>query len=113
VRGRAIDLLRSQTHPPTKRLAPAAAAALCDRDEGPAAAYQRQQEQAEVRQLVDEFGKRVSARDRGLVQLRWIEGRTVAETAAALDLTPAQVWLREHRLRRKCGRLFDQHNGTE
>jgi RNA polymerase sigma-70 factor (ECF subfamily) len=109
VHRRAIDLLRHRTSHSLQHLPPEVAAALCGRDEDPATAYQRQQEQAVVQQVLAELGKQVSARDARLLQLRWIESRTVAETATALGLTPPQVWLREHRLRRKFRRLFNSY----
>ena len=113
VQSKAIDLIRYRASHPTKPLPEAAAAALYDRDGDPAAAYQLQRKQAAVRRVLAELGKTVSARNYRVLHMRWIEGRTVPETAAALGLTPAQVSLLGHRIKRKFRRLFSLYTGYE
>jgi hypothetical protein len=41
-----------------------------------------------------------------VLYLRWIEGWTTREIAAALGLTPARVRSRDHRMKRKCRSLL-------
>jgi hypothetical protein len=57
---------------------------------------------AELRSQVSECSYRV-------LYLRWIEGRTASETAAALGLIPEQVWFREYRMKNHFRRLFRRH----
>lgn len=46
-----------------------------------------------------------------LLQMRWVQGRTVAEAAEALGLTHQQVWYREHRARKKLRAMFAESTG--
>jgi RNA polymerase sigma factor (sigma-70 family) len=107
VHGKAVDLLRRQMRHQVARLSSQIAAALCDRDDDPATEYERQCRREEVRRLLGELRRRVSARSYRVVHLRWIEGRTTQEIAAALELTPQQVRFRQHRMMQKLRLLSD------
>ena len=91
VHRKAVDVLRERTRHRIACLSSPMAAALCGRDSDPATECDRHCQQDEVRQLLGKLRRRVSARSYRVVQLRWIEGRTTQEIAAALDLTPQQV----------------------
>jgi RNA polymerase sigma-70 factor (ECF subfamily) len=51
-----------------------------------------------LQHIVEEVGKRVSPLNHRLMVFRWLEGRSLAETAALLDLSEKQVKYRLHRL---------------
>jgi RNA polymerase sigma factor (sigma-70 family) len=101
VHGKAVDLLRRRARHKVACLTPQMAAALCGRYGDPATECERHAAREEVRRLLGELRRRVSARSFRVVQLRWIEGRTVQEIAAALELTPQQVRFRHHRMLQK------------
>ena len=101
VRARAVDLLRRRLRRPTERIRSRTGAALRSREADPAAACERQAEREAVRLLLAEFRHRVSRRNYHVLHMRSVEGRSVGETAAALDLTPEQVRYRHHRMMRK------------
>lgn len=113
VHSKAIDLIRTRTRHPVEHLSQRAEAALCGRDGDPAAEYERHRKSAAVRRILAELSQCVSPPNYRVVYLRWIEGRTVQEVASALGLTRSQVWLREHRMKRKFRRLFNLHTGNE
>jgi RNA polymerase sigma factor (sigma-70 family) len=106
VHSRAIELIRRGSRHPAKPLRSETAAELCGQDEDPAAACERQCQQAAVRRGLDELQHRVSELSFQVLRLRWLEGRTVQETATCLGLTPAKVWAREHRMKRKLRALL-------
>ncbi len=54
-----------------------------------------------------EIQQRVSATTYQVLHLRWLEGRSVVEVAARLDLTPQQVWYRQHRAKQKFRELLE------
>jgi hypothetical protein len=58
-----------------------------------------------VTDVLAELSGRVSASSYQILRLRWIEGRSLPEIAAALGLTPAQVRFRHHRVKQKFRRL--------
>ena len=63
--------------------------------------YDREWKTALVRTLVAELQREVSERNARLLEMRLVEGRGVTAVAAALGLTPEQVWYRQHRLLKK------------
>jgi RNA polymerase sigma factor (sigma-70 family) len=109
VHSKATDLLRRTIRHAAVSLPPEVANLLQGREEDPATEYERNQRCAEVQYMLAELRRSVSERNYAVLHLHWIEGHPVAEVAAALGLTPAQVWVREHRLKRKLQRLFRQH----
>jgi RNA polymerase sigma-70 factor (ECF subfamily) len=109
VHSKAVDWVRGQTRHPIYRLPPEAASLLCGRDRDAAAEYEQQRKQEEVHQVLSHLRKRVPACSYRVLHLRWLEGRSVHEVAAALGLTPAQVRLRDYRMKRQFHRLFNLH----
>jgi RNA polymerase sigma factor (sigma-70 family) len=113
VHSKVTDLVRYRARHPTASLDSQLGGALGSLDADPAAAYQRQSKQDTVRRVLGELRRRVSARNYQLMHLRWMEGWTLGEIAAALNLTPDQVRFRHHRLRRKLQGLFDPGAGQD
>ena len=70
------------------------------RDPEPATEMERREMQARVRSVLVQLSERVSAISYGVLYQRGIEGRTCAEVADALRLTPGQVRFRFHRMKR-------------
>lgn len=54
-----------------------------------------------ARRMLQQIRRLVSQPCYDLVCMRWVQGRSVEETAEALGLTHKQVWYREHRARKK------------
>lgn len=113
VRSKAIDRARQRTRHPTRNLVADDHAAIHSRDPDPATQCERNSERQLVRGALTELEKRVSKRSYRVVQLRWIEGRTVPEVAAALGLTAEQVRFRDHRAKKKLRRLLELRVDSE
>ena len=113
VHNRATDLLRYRVRHPAKRLSEAAAAELCASDGDPATAYEQQRQRTIVRRVLADLNHRVSTLDYCVLHMRWMEGRTVAEVALALGLTPVQVSRRSYRMKQKFRQLFNRYAGQE
>jgi DNA-directed RNA polymerase specialized sigma24 family protein len=60
-----------------------------------------------VHQVLGELRKQIPERSYRIFYMHWIEGRTLAETAALLDLTIERVWARHYGARHKFRRLFN------
>src|SRR5207244_2403804 len=75
-------------------------------EESAATALERHEEQAAVLQVLGLLRAQVPERNVRVFEMRWIEGRTVEEVAAALGLTAACVRWRAHRTKRAFERLF-------
>ena len=101
VHSKATDLHRSKTRHPTESLTSAGEAELYVSDMDPVAEYEQRRRQALVNAALDELRKQVSERNYRVLYMRSVEGRTVAETAAALGLEPEQVRLLHYRLKQK------------
>ena len=101
VHSKATDLHRSRTRHPTESLTPVREAELYGSDKDPVAEYEQRRRQAMVNGALDELRKQVSERNYRVLHMRSVEGCTVAETAAALELEPEQVRLLHHRLKQK------------
>ena len=82
-------------------------AALEDPGPGPVAACERLARQAQVKRVLGELSRR-SRRSISRCSLqRLFDGRTSAEVADALGLTPEQVRFRLHRMKQKFRDLFE------
>ncbi len=67
----------------------------------------------QIRAVLAELSARVSARSYQVLYQRRIEGRTVAEIALALGMTPEQVRVRDYRMRQRFRELFVRSMGRE
>jgi RNA polymerase sigma-70 factor (ECF subfamily) len=101
VRSKAIDLLRRRTRRPPLNLSSVSQEAIESREDDPATACERNNQQEQVRQVLTQLRQEVSPNNYRLFYLRWIEGRSMEEIGAALGLAPKQVRFRHHRLKRK------------
>jgi hypothetical protein len=81
---------------------------LPGREVDPAAECERQCERELVWLVLDELRSHVSECSYWVLYLRWIQGRSVPETAACLGLTRQQVWFRQHRVQQLFRRLFNR-----
>ena len=99
VRNKAHDLLRTRLRRPASPLAEAPAVA--SNESTPDRAAQLEEERSVVRDALSRLRERSSEQSYQVLQLRFVEGLCVREVADALGLSPEQVWVREHRMKRK------------
>jgi RNA polymerase sigma factor (sigma-70 family) len=85
----------------TSPLAAAAASSIPGTEDDPAVALDRELDRELIRRVLAEFRTQVSEASYRVIHLRWVEGLTISEVAAALRLTPEQVRFRHHRLMKK------------
>ena len=71
-------------------------ASLPGKDLDPASHWERRLQQEDVRQVLQELRRQASPCSYRAFHMRWIEGCTVAEIAAALGITEKQVRWRHH-----------------
>lgn len=107
VRSKAVDASRTQHRRGAENLLDGTLERICGRESDLAAEYERQCTRQTVRDVLDELRGQVSPLSYQVLYLRWIEDRSVAEIAAALCLSPEQVWFRHHRMKRQFRRLFE------
>jgi RNA polymerase sigma-70 factor (ECF subfamily) len=110
-RNLAIDALRRR-----RRLAAELyeeAFAVVDAGPGPDAACDRLALQARVRDVLTELSARAPAVSFQVLYLHAIDGRTNAEVAETLGLTPEQVRFRLHRMMRKFRDLFERSGDSD
>lgn len=108
-----IDRARRRKRQAAERIDAGTAATLRSQEVDPASAYERQVQQQSVRRALTQLQRRVSRRSYRVLYLRSIEGQSVAEVAAALGLTPAQVRYRHHRMKRKIRSLIEPPEEAE
>jgi RNA polymerase sigma-70 factor (ECF subfamily) len=80
----------------------------CDDEASPS---QQHEGRTEFEALLKEIRGNVSQVNYRLLKRRWIEDVKVAEVAAELGLSSAQVWFREHRMRKKLRRVLAKSSG--
>jgi RNA polymerase sigma factor (sigma-70 family) len=71
------------------------------KQEGPNVALERQWDDAVVLTILGELRNRESTLNYRVLHMRLLEGRSVADVAAALEITSEQVWYRYHRMLKK------------
>jgi RNA polymerase sigma factor (sigma-70 family) len=84
---------------------------LCSRDLDPAAAYERNRQQRIVHEAFAVLEERISPTNHRILHLRWIEGQSVSEVAADLDLTRKQVSKRQYGVKQRLRRLLETQDG--
>ena len=72
--------------------------------------YQEKGAQKEAREILDWALEKLSAEDRMVLELVYLEGHSVKETAALLGWSIANVKVRSFRSRRKLLKLFQTNN---
>jgi RNA polymerase sigma factor (sigma-70 family) len=101
VQSKAADLVRRRTRHPLDRLTPELEIALFGSACDPAPEYELQRRRVLVHRVLDALRQKVPARSYRVFYMHWMEGRTIPEIAATLDLTPEQVWTLDHRTKQK------------
>lgn len=77
----------------------------------PAEATEWQWEATMVMTAMEELRRRVPEINYRVLEMRIVEGRSEADTATALGLTPEQVRYRKHRTKRKLESMLDTYTG--
>lgn len=109
---KATDQARRKIRRPMTRLADRAHEEIAGTELDPAVVWDRQSDRELVRGALEKLRGCTSRRTYLVLHMRWMEGRTIAEIACALNLTDRQVWLRHHRVKRKLRRLINRHNSN-
>ncbi len=107
-RNKAVDSIRRRNRHVSENLSEGEANSVLDPRPDPAYEFERRSVQAQVQLALAELSGQVSAMSYSVIYLRWIEGRTTAEIAATLELTPDQVRFRAHRMKRKFRDVFQR-----
>jgi RNA polymerase sigma-70 factor (ECF subfamily) len=82
--------------------------AIAPASDDPAVQLERQSQRQAVRNALAELQSSTSERSFQVLHLRQMEGRRVSEVAELLGMTPGQVWVTEHRMKRKLRTLLDE-----
>jgi RNA polymerase sigma-70 factor (ECF subfamily) len=107
VRSKACDAIRRQTRQPGVSLPPEIAEQLADESTDPTLPMQRRADRQCVRDALELLKASTSDTSFRVLHLRQLEGWSVQQVADTLGLTPQQVWVREHRMKRKLRGLLD------
>jgi RNA polymerase sigma factor (sigma-70 family) len=103
-----VDSIRRRCRHPFESLEDYAASTPWDPRPDPADEYERHRTLDRVRRALAELSGQVSRTSFQVLYLRWMEGLPTAEVATALEITPAQVRFRSHRMKRKFRALLEQ-----
>jgi RNA polymerase sigma-70 factor (ECF subfamily) len=106
VRSKAMDVERRRCRRPAVSLSPEMAANVETAEADPAERCDRESQRAEVRRAMATLRMQSSEQSYRVLHLRYWEGMSAPEVAEALGLTPEQVWVREHRMKRKLQQLL-------
>jgi RNA polymerase sigma factor (sigma-70 family) len=103
VRSKAGDLFRRRSRRRTESLDRGldAGAEPAAPDADPSKQFDGEWERALLGTMLADLRREVPEENFRLLEMRLVEGKDVAEVAAALDLEPEQVWYRQHRLVKK------------
>lgn len=101
IRNQAMNLLRQKSRRPAKLANSMDMRDVVDPGPGPAEQWEACWDRELLRYLIAELAKEVSPLNHQLLVLRWLEERSLAETATVLNLSEKQVTYRQHRLFRK------------
>jgi RNA polymerase sigma-70 factor (ECF subfamily) len=101
IRNQALNLFRQKVRRPVKLADGAVLREVADPGPGPAEQWEACWDRELLHHVIEELAKKVSPENHRLMILRWLEERSLAETAALLNLTEKQVTYRQHRLFRK------------
>jgi len=84
-----------------ENLPPELAGEIVDASAGPATQLERAQDLRQLEVILADVCEGVSTLTRRIIRMRWNEGRSVPDIAAALDLSEEAVWARLRRARAK------------
>jgi RNA polymerase sigma-70 factor (ECF subfamily) len=113
VRSKAADVLRRNLRRTARGLEAAIGRGVepISREPDPAAALQEKWDAAMIATAMEELRRLVSPTTYQAIHMRTIEGRSEAETARALNLTPEQVRYRKHRAQQKLRAIVEVFTG--
>ena len=97
IRNRLVDLRRRAERRKYLPMGDDVARSLIARDEDPAMAHERGRVRAMVAEVLESARDRVSPLDHRIIVLRWVEGRSIAEIAATLQIPASRVHDRHRR----------------
>ena len=111
VRSKATNQLRRQAR---DRFAGALSSvrAVAPASDEPSRQLDRQSERQAVRSALATLKGVTSDRSFQVLHMRHIEGRSVREVAESLGMKPGQVWVTEHRMKRKLHRLLSESSAA-
>lgn len=98
IRNQALNLIRQKARRPLKLTSGVEVRDVADRGPSPEEQWEACWDRELLHYMIEELGKRVSPLNHRLMILRWLEERSLAETAALLKLSEKQVTYRQHRL---------------
>jgi RNA polymerase sigma-70 factor (ECF subfamily) len=98
IRNQAHNLIRQKVRRPLKLAGGVEMRDVADPNPGPEEQWEACWDRELLRHVIEELGERVSPVNHRLMILRWLEERSLAETAALLNLSEKQVTYRQHRL---------------
>ena len=107
VRSKATNQLRRQARDGCDGILAAARAVAPDADD-PARQFDRQSQRQIVRSALAKLKDISSDRSFAVLHMRQIEGRSVREVAQSLGMKSGQVWVTEHRMKRKLRNLLSE-----
>ena len=106
VRNQVVDQIRRNRIRAVSCLTDHIAANLTSPNSDPAQLFDRAADLRDLRRAAELLRPLISDKSYRVLQLRWIEGKSIKEIAIALDLTPAQVRLRQCRMKKRLLRLI-------
>jgi len=110
---KATDLLRYKARHPSLRLTPQLEAKQTSRYVDPMAELEQEFQRASLDRTLADLRRQMSATNYRAFQLRWIEGHSIKEIAATLNVTPEQVRYRCCRMKRKFCRVYNRNLQNE
>lgn len=113
VRGKASDMVRRKMRRPAVPLSQALVADLADTDSDPALLFDAKLNRESVQTALSQLNAISSGTSFRVIYLRCIQGLPVREVADGLGLSSEQVWVREHRMKRKLRELLSPTRGPQ
>jgi RNA polymerase sigma-70 factor, ECF subfamily len=108
VRHQAIDLIRRERRWVFQSLDEVAPSELVRGSDSPDSTPKGEALVDELQPKLQELSRSVSPRTYQVLTMRWLQNRSVAETARALGMTHRQVWTCYHRAKKRLIRLIEQ-----
>lgn len=102
VRSKATNLIRKQSRYSSE----SSEAVMMDKSPGPLETLERKCDIQAVRDAMAVLQRMTSARSFQVLHLRHMEGKDVSEVARTLRMKPGQVWVTEHRMKKKLKELL-------
>jgi|SRR5271157_3914432 len=108
-RHKVVDVIRSRYRHPMTPMSAEVLCTLCDdRSLDPVLVYEQELTRKRVEGVLQELARRISASSYRVFYAHWFEGRSMADIAEVLGMTPAQARFRHHRVTQKMRRLLER-----